>query len=256
MARRILLYLGITLGIITQAIIIDNQNQLQAELDAKLAAVVVPTIEIPDFPIPDPVYTPLPKGEFLSTHARVIRSDRDNWVLEEDFVYIDSFGKEWVAPAGTITDGASIPQAFLSATGDRLDGDYLDAAVVHDAYCQTDNAALDIYRTETWQYVHYMFYEALLTSGVPEQQAKIMYTAVYLGGPRWGEDVELNGSVVIGSIENSADGDTLNVDTNNSLMVENNEPTAEELAQFEAMLQWIEDADPTGEELRERLENG
>ena len=254
MARRIVYYLAITLGLIAQIIIIDNQDQKlnpQVELEPKLTAMTVPLLE--NLPIPEPTYTPLPKGAFSAPHAKVARAERDQWVLEEDFVYVDSFGKEWVAPAGTITDGASIPQAFLSATGDRLDGDYLDAAVIHDAYCQTDNAFLDIYRTETWQYVHYMFYEALLTSGVPEQQAKIMYTAVYLGGPRWGEDVELNGAVVIGTKEN---GTSLSMTNSDFLVVEDAGPTAEELAEFEAMLSWIESENPTGEELRDRLENG
>jgi hypothetical protein len=30
-----------------------------------------------------------------------------------------------------------------------------------------------------------MFYYAMLVSGVPERLAKVMYGAVYLGGPRW-----------------------------------------------------------------------
>ncbi len=263
MARRILLYLGITLGIITQAIIVDNKLTLQEELNKKVAAVAVPTIQLPDLPaieLPEPTYTPLPKGKFLSPHAQVVRSDRDGWVLSEDFVYVDSFGKEWIAPAGTKTDGASIPQAFLSATGDRLDGDYLDAAVVHDAYCQGFNSDLETYQSETWQYVHYMFYEALLTTGVPEQQAKMMYAAVYMGGPRWGEDVEIDGAVVIGNINTSAsdDGTSMNMtlDHSNSLIVDNGEPTAEEIAEFEAMLEWIETENPSGDELRAQLENG
>ncbi len=257
MTRRIILYLSITIALIA-LIVVSNHNialdQIQAHLPIQERVSDISTeLASIELPIPEPTYAPLPKGKFLSAHAKVERSDRDGWVLSEDFVYVDSFGKEWIAPAGTKTDGASIPQAFLSATGDRLDGNYLDAAVVHDAYCQGFNSDLPTYQSETWQYVHYMFYEALLTTGVPEQQAKMMYAAVYMGGPRWGEDVEVDGAVVIGTKEN---GSSMTVNIDSSLTVANAEPTAEEIAEFEAMLAWIESENPTGEELRGRLENG
>ncbi|MEM8863211.1 MAG: DUF1353 domain-containing protein [Chloroflexota bacterium] len=258
MTRRIILYLSITLALIALIVISErniNLGHIQANLPTKEQVSEISAelaiIDLPELPTVEPTYTPLPKGKFLSPHAQVIRSDRDGWVLSEDFVYVDSFGKEWIAPAGTKTDGASIPQAFLSATGDRLDGDYLDAAVVHDAYCQGFNSDLETYQSETWQYVHYMFYEALLTTGVPEQQAKMMYAAVYMGGPRWGEDVEIDGAVVIGTKEN---GSSLTGVDNSSLRVVDAEPTAEELAEFEAMLEWIESENPTGKELQDRLE--
>ncbi|MFK7804177.1 MAG: DUF1353 domain-containing protein [Anaerolineae bacterium] len=248
MVRRITLYLAITLGIFAELLIIQNGmtfSHIQNNLQHSTPAVVVASIE----PIITPEYVPLPKGEFSAPHAKIGRAGRDLWVLEEEFVYVDSRGKVWTAPAGTITDGASIPQAFLSATGDRLDGAYLDAAVIHDAYCGIDNAELATYQQETWQYVHYVFYEALLTNGMSEQQAKIMYTAVYLGGPRWGEGAEDSEDQVLMT--------GFPTSSQNNMVVADPASTPEELvAEFEDYLAWIESENPTVEEINARLANG
>lgn len=248
MVRRINLYLAIFLACLIQIAIVDNNLSVTTLKPSVTAAQQVesPMNEIAVQQMaPAPVVS-LPKGEFLSPHAKVSRSGRDSWILDEEFVYVDSIGKEWVAPAGTITDGASIPQVFLSATGERLDGDYIDAAVIHDAYCQSDNLHLDTYQQEPWQYVHYVFYEALLTSGVPEQKAQIMYTAVYLGGPRWGEDTALIPEIVF---EPGQNGRAI------ELPKAANGPTPAEIDQFLAMVEWIESESPSGEELRAKLES-
>jgi hypothetical protein len=51
------------------------------------------------------------------------------------------------------------------------------AAVIHDYWCKI--------KSRSWENVHRIFYEAMLTDGVPEAQAKAMYLAVYYRGPRW-----------------------------------------------------------------------
>ncbi|MEM9776391.1 MAG: DUF1353 domain-containing protein [Chloroflexota bacterium] len=243
MVRRIILYLSITLGCITQIAIVDNDLSLTAVQPAVTVENPINQIAVKQMaPTPTP---PLPKGEFLSPHAKVSRSGRDSWILDEDFVYVDSIGKKWVAPAGTITDGASIPQVFLSATGERLDGDYIDAAVIHDAYCQSDNLHLDTYQQEPWQYVHYVFYEALLTSGVPEQKAQIMYTAVYLGGPRWGDNTAIVPEIVFDPSQNGRVIETPKAPSG---------PTQAEIDQFLDVVEWIETENPSGGELRAKLE--
>ncbi len=127
------------------------------------------------------------KGRFVTAPARINRNDQGAWELAKEFQFIDSRGRRWVAPAGTITDGASIPQAFLSLIGDRFENNYLDAAVVHDAYCGRENAGRPPYHTERWHRVHRMFFEACAACGTGPMKAKLMYAAVYLGGPRWGD---------------------------------------------------------------------
>lgn len=103
-------------------------------------------------------------------------SDRRMKVLEP-FAFVDDNGKKWSVPKGIIVDGASIPAVFWSMVGPPFVGDYRYASVVHDYYCMT--------RQETWRATHKMFYEASLFGGVSLIKAKVMYAAVYAGGPRW-----------------------------------------------------------------------
>lgn len=102
--------------------------------------------------------------------------------LLEDFAYVDADGKRWVAPAGAIVDGASIPRPFWPVIGGPFDGHYRNASVVHDYYC--------VVRSEPWEAVHRMFYHAMRAAGVAEVTAKVMFYAVWNFGPRW-EEVRL-----------------------------------------------------------------
>ncbi len=104
---------------------------------------------------------------------------------EEDLEFIDAKERQWVAPKGTFTDGASIPGMFVKVIGDPRSKEFINAATVHDAYCATGNEKGAYYHTATWQNVHRMFYDALRAGGTPAIKAKTMYAGVYLGGPRW-----------------------------------------------------------------------
>ena len=111
-------------------------------------------------------------------------------VLNEPLVFTGRNGKKWTAPKGTLTDGASIPDAALPFIGDRFDSRYLNAAIVHDAYSQTDNELVTVeqYRRRTWESTHRMFFDACLAGGTPTVLAKTMYAGVLIGGPRWEAD--------------------------------------------------------------------
>lgn len=99
--------------------------------------------------------------------------------------YQDPSGKVWKAPAGTVTDGASIPRLFKGFFGGRLNEEYLFAAIVHDAYCAAANVESPLYQSERWQDTHRMFYYACLNNGASRTKASTMYAAVRLAGPRW-----------------------------------------------------------------------
>jgi len=116
------------------------------------------------------VWTPLPDGRLME--------------LIENFGFIDPLGLEWPVPSGTRVDGASIPQPLWSIVGSPFTGQYRDASVVHDYYCDT--------RIRHWAAVHRVFYDAMIVSGVGLARAKIMYAAVYFGGPRWSTTVSYN----------------------------------------------------------------
>lgn len=79
------------------------------------------------------------------------------------------------------TDGASIPGWAQPIIGSPFDPSYLKAAIVHDHYCYKEN------HVRSWRETHRMFYDALVDLGVGVRKAKVMYFAVYFGGPHWVE---------------------------------------------------------------------
>ncbi len=99
--------------------------------------------------------------------------------------FVDARGKIWVAPESTLTDGASIPPIFVPIIGFPNSPEFANAAVLHDAYCGIGNERGQRYHSTTWQKTHRMFYDALRVGGTSEIKSKIMFAAVYLGGPRW-----------------------------------------------------------------------
>ena len=109
-------------------------------------------------------------------------SDGRKMTLREDFSFVDPNNRRWVAPSGSVVDGASIPPAFWTFVGGPFEGQYRKASVVHDVGC--------IEMTAPWEDVHRMFYDACVAGGVDEQTAKVLYYAVYHFGPRWEPVVE------------------------------------------------------------------
>lgn len=107
--------------------------------------------------------------------ARFMRDGR-NMKTEQPFSFVDPKGSRWDVPAGSITDGASIPQVLWLCCP-PFTGKYRAAAVIHDYYCQT--------KARSWQETHAVFYDAMRAAGVDERQAKLMFSAVYRFGPRW-----------------------------------------------------------------------
>jgi hypothetical protein len=105
--------------------------------------------------------------------------------IATELAFVDGRNRQWVAPARTLTDGASIPLIFVPIVGEPTDPAFVNAAAVHDAYCGIGNEAGPVYRSAPWQEVHRVFYDTLIVGGTPKPKAQLMYAAVYLGGPRW-----------------------------------------------------------------------
>jgi len=129
------------------------------------------------------------KGTFSPAEV-TLKTQGDMKELQDELLtFRDSHGVEWVAPKGTLTDGASVPRLVLPLTDDRFSREFLKAAVVHDAYCQEENKTRTPkqFHARPWKQVHRMFYEAMIADGTSEVKAKIMLAAVWLAGPRWDE---------------------------------------------------------------------
>jgi hypothetical protein len=116
------------------------------------------------------------EGEVLTKWLQHADDDRDMELLA-DFAYVDPNGKRWLAPKGSVINGASIPQAFWTTEGSPYVGDYRRASVVHDVAC--------VEKSEPSKDVHRMFYNAMLCDGVASGKAYRMYSAVYWFGPSW-----------------------------------------------------------------------
>lgn len=116
-------------------------------------------------------------GRFQGDVIALWLTDGRNMRLTQRFAYIDPRGKEWVAPKGSVVNGASIPSSLWSVVGGPFEGQYRHASVIHDVGCEE--------MTSKWEDVHTMFYEACRCGGVSEARGKLMYYAVYNFGPRW-----------------------------------------------------------------------
>jgi hypothetical protein len=128
------------------------------------------------------VWTPIANaddnfGSFQGDLVVKALPDGRNLELTRPFSYVDPDGKHWAVPAGTIVDGASIPQPFWSIIGGPFEDKYREASVIHDYYC--------VAQTDTWEKVHLTFYNGMRARGVGGTKAKIMNAAVYNFGPRW-----------------------------------------------------------------------
>ncbi len=127
-------------------------------------------------------------GHFFPPHdgpIPLIRRPDGYFETATPLIYHDPKGKEWTAPLGTITDGASIPSLIAGAFGGTLNTEFFFAAIVHDAYCAIANQGGSSYQIETWQDTHRMFYHACRANGTSFKKANTMYIGVRLGGPRW-----------------------------------------------------------------------
>lgn len=100
-------------------------------------------------------------------------------ILKNKLRYTDSAKVDWEAKAGLETDGASIPKFFQPFVGQSFEDSFIRAAVIHDHYSDR--------HVRPWRQTHRVFYEGLIDQGVSKAKAKVMYFAVYLGGPKWVE---------------------------------------------------------------------
>lgn len=116
---------------------------------------------------------PFPKE--LEFHNAGMIVGRQCIQTSRDFLVITSLG-EITVPAGTISDGASIPQLAQSIMGDRFD--YLKEAVTHDFLYSPAN------KVYTRAEADYILRELMYNVGWPIWKVNSFYLAVRLGGFR------------------------------------------------------------------------
>jgi Protein of unknown function (DUF1353) len=120
--------------------------------------------------------------------------DGRTMTLLSELRYIDPKGVAWVAPKGSVVDGASIPRYLWSLMGGPFEGKYRNASVLHDVAYEE--------RNRPWQDCDRMFYDAMRCSGVSVTEAKTMYYVLYKFGHHWkfpvkrARPVEVGGQIV------------------------------------------------------------
>ena len=124
-------------------------------------------------------------GYFRGSLVTEWLADNRSMRLENDFTYVSPENVEWVAPADSVVDGASIPQFAWSIIGGPFEGAYRNASVIHDVACVDQN--------RPWEDVHLAFYKAMRASEVGRIKALVMYAAVYHVGPRWARQISKGG---------------------------------------------------------------
>ena len=160
--------------------------------------------------------------------------DGRSMTLLNELRYTDPQGIVWIAPAGAVVDGASIPRSLWSFMGGPFEGKYRNASVLHDAAYDKHN--------RPWQECDRMFYNAMRCSGVSAVEAKTMYYALYKFGRHWKFGIKRAKPVKIGR-EMVA-------------WAEPEYPRATRVTQDEmnAARDWIRNAQPSIEQIEQRAE--
>ncbi|MDO8881468.1 DUF1353 domain-containing protein [Pseudotabrizicola sp.] len=154
--------------------------------------------------------------------------------MAEALAFVDGEGRQWLAPRATLTDGASIPAVFIPIVGAPRSREFINAAAVHDAFCGVGNETGAAYHSRTWQETHRVFYDSLVVGGTEPVRAKVMFAAVWLGGPRWEvndrretrSESPLPSSVLIAGMREARD------------YIQRSEPTMPELIGYLNWLEW------------------
>jgi hypothetical protein len=108
--------------------------------------------------------------------------------LLDNFAFVDSSGRWWIARKGLVIDGASIPRPFWRWANPFI-GDFRRASVVHDQYCADGTASGFVGFFPSFlppsHEVHEMFHDASRAGGVRATKALLMGLAVRCFGPRF-----------------------------------------------------------------------
>jgi Protein of unknown function (DUF1353) len=159
-------------------------------------------------------------------------ADGRTMTLLNELRYTDPKGVVWIAPAGSVIDGASIPRALWSFMGGPFEGKYRNASVLHDvAYDQKNKPPPEVDR---------MFYNAMRCSGVGAVEAKTMYYALLRFGRHWKFFVKKAKPVL--------------PDSSRDLLNREPRTTTVDPAEVDAIQQWIRQNDPTLDQIESRVD--
>jgi endonuclease G len=158
--------------------------------------------------------------------------DGRNMTLISELRYTDPQGVVWIAPAGSVVDGASIPRSLWSIMGGPFEGRYRNASILHDVAYDEHN--------RPWEDCDRMFYNAMRCSGVNAAEAKTMYYALYKFGHHWKVSIKKAKRVKPSELAAQTEEFPRAIPVSS--------------AQIDQARDWIRSADPTLEEIEQRAD--
>jgi hypothetical protein len=174
-----------------------------------------------------------PWGYYSGTIDARWSTDGRTMTLLNELRYTDPKGVVWIAPAGSVIDGASIPRALWSFMGGPFEGKYRNASVLHDvAYDQKNKPPAAVDR---------MFYNAMRCSGVGAVEAKTMYYALLRFGWHWKFSVKKAKPVL--------------PDSSSELVKREPRTTAVDPSDVGAIQQWIRQNNPSLDQIESRVDS-
>jgi len=177
---------------------------------------------------------PLHAADLPQFEGRVVLEVLDDIALDhklrllEDFSFRDEQGRVWLAPAGAVIDGTSLPRALRSTAELPPENQFRKASVLHDYH--------SLARAESWREVRRMLYSASLYEGLAPVEAKLVYAAVYAGGWRW----EPRTSSCYRSCHAAAPILVWQPDLNQG--------------EFQPVVEWVRNTDPSLQEIEQRVD--
>jgi Protein of unknown function (DUF1353) len=184
-----------------------------------------------------------PWGYYSGSPITQWEPDGRNMTLVSELRYTDPQGVVWIAPAGSVVDGASIPRSLWSFMGGPFEGQYRNASILHDVAYDQHN--------RPWQDCDRMFYNAMRCSGVSRVEAGTMYYALYKFGHHWkvtirkAKPVPIKKAKRVKASEIAAQTPPIP----RALPV-----SSEELAELNEARDWIRNANPSLDEIEQRAE--
>jgi len=183
----------------------------------------------------DAATQPHPWGYYTGVPVTRWNPDGRSMTLLNELRYTDPHGIVWVAPAGSVVDGASIPRALWSFMGGPFEGKYRNASVLHDvSYDRQDRPPQECDR---------MFYDAMRCSGVGAIEAKTMYYALLRFGWHWDFSIKRAKPVKIGRKTVAR----AQIEPPNAVAAQQ---------EIEGAKDWIRKSAPSVEEVEQRAESG
>jgi hypothetical protein len=173
-----------------------------------------------------------PWGYYSGTIDTRWDQDGRSMTLLNELRYTDPKGVVWIAPAGSVIDGASIPRALWSFMGGPFEGKYRNASVLHDVAYDLKNRPPAV--------VDRMFYDAMRCSGVGAVEAKTMYYALLRFGRHWKFSVKKAKPVL--------------PDSSPDLVNREPRTTTVDPHEVDAIQQWIRQNNPSLDQIESRVD--